>query len=81
MTPRTRPATQPPELLDEREAAAYIRMSAAYLRTDRCRGHVGGRTPGPPYLQLGRAIRYDRADLDEWLAARRVDRTRDGQAA
>lgn len=70
----TAPANRP-RLLDERAAAAYIGMSPAYLRMDRYRGHVGGRTPGPAYLRLGRAIRYDTADLDAWLAARRVNRT------
>lgn len=64
-----------PTLLPETEAAHYIGMSVAYLRMDRCRGHVGGRTPGPPWLKLGRTIRYDTRDLDAWLADRRVDRT------
>jgi hypothetical protein len=27
---------------------------------------------GPPYIRVGRAIRYLRADLDRWLAAHRV---------
>jgi hypothetical protein len=71
-----RPITTPaPELLDERAAASYIAMSVAYLRADRSRGHVGGTTPGPAYLRLGRTIRYDRLDLDKWLAARRIDRS------
>lgn len=63
-----------PTLLTEPEAAAYIGMSVAYLRMDRCRGHLTGRTPGPPYLRLGRSIRYDTHDLDAWLGARRVAR-------
>jgi hypothetical protein len=63
-----------PELLNEVAAAAYICMSVAYLRADRCRGHVGGHTPGPPFYRLGAAIRYHRDDLDAWLAAHRVDR-------
>jgi hypothetical protein len=75
MTRNIRPTTTPaPELLDELSAAEYISMSVAYLRADRCRGHVGGATPGPAYLRLGRTIRYRRDDLDAWLAARRVDR-------
>jgi hypothetical protein len=63
-----------PELLDEHEVASIIRMSVAYLRADRSRGHVGGATPGPPFLRIGRAIRYRRDDLDAWLAEKRVDR-------
>ena len=61
-------------LLTEQETAAYIRMSVAYLRADRSRGHVGGATPGPAFLRLGRTIRYDIHDLNSWLAARRIDR-------
>jgi len=71
-----RPITTPaPELLDERAAASYIAMSVAYLRADRCRGHVGGTTAGPAYLRLGRTIRYRRDDLDTWLSERRIDRS------
>lgn len=63
-----------PTLLTEAEAAVYIGMSPAYLRMDRCRGHVGNRTPGPAWMKLGRAVRYDMRDLNAWLADRRVDR-------
>ncbi len=60
--------------LPESEAAAYIGMSVPFLRADRCRGHIGNRTPGPAYFKLGRRVRYAIADLDAWLAAHRVDR-------
>jgi|SRR5215469_993932 len=63
-----------PTLLTEAEAAVYIGMSPAFLRMDRCRGHVGNRTPGPAWMKLGRTVRYDMRDLDAWLAERRVDR-------
>ncbi len=46
-------------------------MSVAFLRCGRSVGTVGNRTPSPPFLKLGRAVRYDRRDLDEWLAARK----------
>ncbi len=62
-----------PELLDEKPSADYIGMSVAFLRKGRCEGIVGNRTPPPPHLKLGRAVKYARADLDAWLAARRVD--------
>ena len=62
-------------LVDERAAAAHLGVSVAFLRADRCRGHVGGHTPGPPWYRVGRAVRYDLADLDQWLATRRVDRS------
>jgi hypothetical protein len=70
-----RPAVMAPELFNEFDAAHYIYMSVAYLRADRSRGHIGGTTPGPAYLRLGRTIRYRRDDLDAWLAARRIDRS------
>jgi hypothetical protein len=62
-----------PELLDESPAADYIGMSVAFLRSGRCKGVVGNRTPPPPHMKLGRAVKYARTDLDAWLAARRVD--------
>jgi hypothetical protein len=67
--PATRARAPAPEIFNEFEAASYIGMSAAYLRGDRCFGRGG-----PAFLRLGRTIRYDRRDLDAWLAARRVDR-------
>ena len=63
-----------PKLLTEAEAACYIGMSSAYLSMDRCRGHVGNRTPGPVWIKTGRNVRYDVKDLEAWLSARRVDR-------
>ena len=68
-------------LIDEREAARRLGVSVAFLRADRCRGQIGGRTPGPPWYQIGRAVRYDPADLDAWLTTRRVDRTTRRRAA
>jgi uncharacterized protein YhdP len=62
----------PRELLDEAPAAAYINMSAAFLAAGRCRGVLGNSTPPPPHHKLGRKIKYDRLDLDAWLAERRV---------
>lgn len=60
--------------LTEKQAASYIGMSVPYLRADRMNGHREGQTPGPPFVRIGRSIRYLRADLDEWLAAHRVVR-------
>lgn len=61
------------ELMTEVAAAEHIGMSMAFLRAARCRGSLGNHNPGPPFLRLGRSVRYDRADLDAWLDARRVD--------
>jgi len=63
-----------PVALTEKDAARYIGMSVAFLRADRMNGHRSGRTPGPPFLQIGRSIRYLASDLDSWLERVRVDR-------
>lgn len=53
--------------LTEKEAANYIGMSRSYLKQDRVNGHRINRTPGPPYVKIGRSIRYLKDDLDHWL--------------
>lgn len=59
----------PPDILTEREAAAYLRVSPAFLAASRLRTP---RTHGPAYLRFGKVIRYHRDDLDRFLAERRV---------
>ncbi len=66
MTPENDSQSRP-ALLNEHAAAQYLGISVAFLRSARCRG-LGNRPP-PPYLKLGRAVRYRRADLDAWLDA------------
>lgn len=62
-----------PTMLTEAEAADYIGMSCAYLKKARVSGTIGNRTPGPSFHRMGRrVVRYSRADLDAWLASRRV---------
>ncbi len=56
----------------EEEAAQYITMSRSFLRQDRMNGVRKNRTPGPRYIRIGRAIRYLKEDLDEWLESCRV---------
>ncbi len=60
-------------LLTDPEAAAYTGMSISFLRQGRMEGCRTNRTPGPPYIKLGRSIRYDIQDLDAWLAANRCE--------
>jgi excisionase family DNA binding protein len=51
----------------EREAAAYVGLSVHTLRRWRSDGK------GPKYCKIGaRAIRYTRADLDEFMDAQKV---------
>lgn len=72
-------ATQPtipdhhvvPAALDEAGAARYIGFSREFLRQSRSHGVRTGRTPGPPYVRIGRSVRYIVADLDAWLLAHR----------
>jgi hypothetical protein len=49
--------------LDENQAAAELNISKRTLQCWRVQGK------GPAYLKLGRAVRYDRATLQNWLAA------------
>ena len=53
--------------LSEIDAAQYISMSRSFLRQGRMNGDRAGRTPTPPYLKIGRAVRYRIFDLDQWL--------------
>jgi predicted DNA-binding transcriptional regulator AlpA len=62
-------------LLRDEEAAEMIGMSAAFLRKARCVGILGNATPPPPHVQIGRAVRYRREDLDRWIAERTRNRS------
>jgi hypothetical protein len=60
-------------LFTEDEAAAFLSVSVRTLQSWRCR-----RSDGPQFIRYsGRAIRYARADLVAWVAARRVSSTSD----
>ncbi|MEH6470330.1 MAG: hypothetical protein V7752_03695 [Halopseudomonas sp.] len=61
-----RPA-QSPRALSEIEAANYISMSRSFLAQSRMDGHREGRTQAPPFIKIGRSVRYLREDLDHWL--------------
>lgn len=63
------------EVLNTIEAAAYVRLSKPTL--DRLR--VSGE--GPVYVQLGRAVRYRKADLERWLESRLTRSTSERSAA
>lgn len=53
------------EPLTEQEAATRLGLTRATLRAWRHRG------AGPPFLRLGRAIRYLASDIDAFLGANR----------
>lgn len=46
------------------EAAAYIKMSRQFLEGARYKGDGSG----PPYIKIGRAVRYRRPALDAWMS-------------
>lgn len=48
-------------LLTPHEAADFLRVSDSWLAKARMRGD------GPPFLKVGRSIRYSRAALVKWL--------------
>lgn len=45
------------------EAANYLGISQSWLRQARMRG----RKDAPPFVRIGRAVRYRIQDLDDWL--------------
>jgi excisionase family DNA binding protein len=64
-------ANYPKRGFTEEEAAFYLGVSRSFLRQSRMDGVRKNRTPGPPFVKLGRMIRYVREDLDAWLDAQR----------
>ena len=51
----------PDTLLTGREAAALLRLSERTMERHRVAG------TGPRYVALGRAVRYQRRDLTDWI--------------
>ena len=56
-------------LLDTDRAARYLAVQKKTMCNWRTRGD------GPPFLRIGRSVRYSPADLDAWLDARRFHST------
>lgn len=54
-------------VLSELEAAKYIGMSRSFLAQSRMQGNRENRTPAPPFIKIGRSVRYLIDDLDLWL--------------
>lgn len=53
-----------------KQAADYIALAEATLNKDRCT-----RLLGIPYIKAGRAILYDKRDLDAWLESCKLKQT------
>ena len=52
-------------LLPQRTVAERLGVTARTIERWRAEG------AGPPFLKVGRGVRYDESDLSAWLAARR----------
>jgi predicted DNA-binding transcriptional regulator AlpA len=60
-------AQKPPPpivLLTAKEASRVLKLSPSWLAKARMRGD------GPPYLRLGRAVRYSEGGLLQWMKSR-----------
>lgn len=68
--PHIAPPSQATASVDERDASRHIGFSPSWMRQARMR------RSGPPFVKVGRTIRYRVADLEAWLLAHRVE-TRD----
>ena len=51
-------------LLTAKDAARLLKVSLSWLAKARMRGD------GPPYICVGRSIRYAEADLIQWMRSR-----------
>jgi len=56
-------------LLTARDAANLLRLSSSWLAKARMRGD------GPPYIRVGRSIRYGEAALIQWMRSRQRSST------
>ena len=65
----------PESYITRYELAGELRVKAQTLAAWACRGE------GPTYVRVGRAVRYRRADVEVWLAARTVNLAESGVAA
>jgi len=62
----TLPSKQPliPVLLTPTDAAKLLKVSLSWLAKARMRGD------GPPYIRIGRSIRYSESALLQWVKSR-----------
>jgi hypothetical protein len=67
------PAAKPPTtiaiLMTPKEAGAVLKVSLSWLAKARMRGD------GPPYIRVGRSIRYAEAALIQWMKSRQRSST------
>ena len=56
------------QLLDITELAKRFKVSVGAIRSWRLRGE------GPPAIRIGNSLRWDSAEVDEWVNSRRESR-------
>jgi hypothetical protein len=64
-----KPGTPSFVLLTPKEAATRLKVSTSWLAKARMRGD------GPPFIKVGRAIRYSDAALIQWVKSRQRSST------
>ena len=62
----TSQSANPKAVFSSKEAADYLGMSKSALDKSRLTGELFGTAP-PAFLRFGRAVRYPKAALDNWL--------------
>jgi excisionase family DNA binding protein len=67
-------SSDPEALLNDIEAARLLSLSSRTLQAWRLKGG------GPPFVRLGRAVRYQRAALAKWMESNTVDKPPGRQA-
>lgn len=60
--------TRQDELFDIDQLASRLRVSVGCIRAWRIKGE------GPPAIRVGAALRWDPAEVDDWLDSRRESR-------
>jgi hypothetical protein len=55
------------KMLNDKNAAKYVGLACQTLRNWRCM------RKGPPYLKMGRSVRYLTNDLDDFMAKNRIN--------
>ncbi len=58
------------KLMTEEQVADLLGFAPKTLANQRCRGE------GPPFLKLGRLVRYDPEDVTLWISANRMQSTK-----
>jgi predicted DNA-binding transcriptional regulator AlpA len=60
---------EPPQMLDTNAAANLIGARPSSLKRSRVNGELYKGVKTPPFVKMGKAVRYHRSDLDAWLKA------------